>query len=276
MKRWTALVLFLALAIFRPSAAQDQENRGTDKMAHIPAGKFWMGQDNDGSDRAPLHQVHVDEFSIDATEVTVGRFVGFLNQTGDHKTGCDGFPCVKTRQEDPRSEVTLETEVYSYRPDRRDHPVVFVSWFGANAFCRAAGKRLPTEAEWEKAAQGNGLDDPYPWGGKIDRSFAVYDRPDPNSSASPTLPVGSLEKGKSRYGTYEMAGNALEWVDDGYDPECYQHHKSRKPHCGGKPGATRVLRGGSFLNTDYGLTTSKRFHDLPSNMRWSHGFRCAK
>ncbi|WP_447977432.1 formylglycine-generating enzyme family protein [Candidatus Nitrospira bockiana] len=225
-------------------------------MVLIPAGEFWMGVDGlrGLEDERPRHRVWLDVYWIDLYEVTTARYAAFLKET--------------------RRAVPLFWETVDLT-QHGDRPVIGVDWADAEAYCRWAGRRLPTEAEWEKAARGTD-ERRYPWGNHDPTpelaNFAIGAR---FSYAQTLMPVGRYEKGKSPYGVHDLAGNVWEWVQDWYGASYYEASPERNPQ-GPEHGMFKVLRGGAWSELPKYLLTFGRFK-LPPNTRNSYiGFRCAK
>jgi formylglycine-generating enzyme required for sulfatase activity len=238
-------------------------------MVHVPAGDFFMGsRDSDASadgDEKPIHSVHLDEFWMDKYEVTTEQFARFLNEEGNQEE--DGVSWVNVEDED--SDIVYQGEQYKPRNGYEDHPVTYVSWYGAQSYCQWAGKRLPTEAEWEKAARGTD-GKIWPWGNDWDDDKANSGE----AGLGHTTAVGSYPDGASPYGGMDMAGNAWEWVADQYQRDYYQAAPDRNPQ-GPSQRATRVVRGGSWALPQGLCRCAGRFELLPWVRRGDLGFRCA-
>jgi formylglycine-generating enzyme required for sulfatase activity len=243
------------------------------EMVQLPAGEFLMGgTDADrkaGDDEKPAHTVYLDAFWIDRTEVTNARYVQFLNALGGHRGSCGGHDCVETNVEEEDSHIRREAGQYLVESGFEDHPVTEVTWFGAQAYCEWAGRRLPTEAEWEKAARGaDGR--LYPWGNSMpDCGKAQY-----GDCGGRTVPVGSRPAGASPYGVLDMAGNVWEWVADWYEPAYYGSSPAQNPQ-GPDSGERKAFRGGSWGYPPTFLRTSDRARNRPSYAGFNVGFRCA-
>jgi formylglycine-generating enzyme required for sulfatase activity len=265
----------------------------SDEMVLIPAGEFTMGSPagSEGfDDERPLRRVYVSAFWIDRFEVTNQAYLRFVQATG-HRAPANRKPSV-TLWEQNRPLPGIER-----------HPVVNVSWEDAVAYCHWQGKRLPTEAEWEKAARGTD-GRRYPWGNDWDfkkansasywagrtiefASGAEWDafwiRGEGAKISQEkgvkgevlTLPVGSFPEGASPYGLLDMAGNAAEWVQDWYDPNYYRHAPLSDPP-GPSRGAIKAMRGGSWLKPAKSLRTSDRDWGTIDSRPSGTGFRCAK
>ncbi len=225
-------------------------------MVVIPEGGFAMGADGTAAleDERPQHTVWLDRFEMDRYEVTTGQYAEFL--TILHHPPPWQWENVQLAQ-------------------HRDRPVVGVSWFDADAYCRWRGKQLPTEAQWEKAARGTD-GRLFPWGNQAPAeglaNFALGARFDYSQAL---MPVQHYEAGVSPYGIYQMAGNVGEWVADWYGSNYYDTGPHRNPP-GPAVGSFRVLRGGSWSDLPKYLLTYGRFK-LPPGTRNSYtGFRCAK
>ncbi|GKS56575.1 hypothetical protein YTPLAS18_01020 [Nitrospira sp.] len=228
---------------------------GHDNMVNIPGGEFVMGS-HEHSDE-PTHKVVLDSFLIDIYETSNVRFKEFMKATGHP---------APAYWDDPRL-------------NKPTQPVVGVSWNDAAAFCKWEGKRLPTEAEWERAAKGPSGDSHYPWGHSLDPKKANY-----GQNVGHTQPVDSYPEGVSGFGVYNMAGNVFEWVSDWYEPKYYKDSPALNPQGPNKgynfanQGPVKVLRGGSWLAPETSLHTSHRFWNQPDNNSYGVGlgFRCAK
>lgn len=219
-------------------------------MVLIPAGEFLMGN---GDTRAPYnekppHTVYVDAFYMDATEVTNRQYKAFLDATGHSK---------------PRY-------WNNSRFNQPDQPVVGVTWEDAMQYAAWAGKRLPTEAEWEYAARGGLNAMQYPWGSEDAKGRACYGQP--FVSGKP-CPVGSFSP--NGYGLYDMAGNVAEWCSDWYRPDAYKDARSNNP-TGPAKTSQKVIRGGSWYEDAYYIRCSARKGLGPGTYSNAVGFRCVK
>jgi formylglycine-generating enzyme required for sulfatase activity len=242
-------------------------------MVPVPAGEFLMGSpDTDpkaNADEVPQHTVYLHAFWIDQTEVTNGRYVQFLNTLGAYRGACSGRDCVETQREDRDSHIRHQGDCYVVEPGFEDHPVIEVTWYGSDAYCAWVGARLPTEAEWEKAARG--VDGRlYPWG----KSLPQCDRAQYGDCEGATVPVGSRLAGASPYGATDMAGNVWEWVADWYDPGYYSASPSLNP-MGPPVGERKVFRGGSWGYPAAFMRTVERARNRPTYAGFNIGFRCA-
>ncbi len=235
---------------FPPFASQPAETwvRPADGMvmAYIPAGEFIMGSDEGENNERPAHTVYLDAYWIDQTEVTSTMYLACL-EAGD---------CVT-----PPERTYLDDPAYA------NHPVVYLDWDAAQNYCQQIGGRLPSEAEWEKAARGTD-GRTYPWGESIDCEKANYGR-----CVDDTTPVGSYEAGRSPYGLYDMAGNVWEWTADWYGVHVYENAPFENP-TGAESGLFRTLRGGSWLTGDWNARITDRYVDDVPILRNQIGFRC--
>jgi len=225
-------------------------------MASIPAGEFWMGVDGmlGLEDERPRHKVWLDGYTMDLYEVTTSRYARFLVATG---------------RTPPWQWEAVNLQIHG------DRPVIGVDWQDAEAYCRWAGKRLPTEAEWERASRGTD-ERLYPWGKQMPTAeLANHALGSRFSYSQALMPVGHYEKGKSPAGLYDMAGNVWEWVQDWYGAFYYERSPEKNP-TGPEQGTFKVLRGGSWSELPKYLLTYARFK-LPHDTRNAYtGFRCAR
>ena len=232
-------------------------------MILIPAGPFPMGVpkgDRDGGrDEYPRHEVMLDHYYIDIYEVTHGRYAEFVKATGHRTPENPKYP-KRTLWSDRLSDSLAE------------RPVINVDWHDADAYCRWAGKRLPTEAEWEKAARGTD-DRRFPWG-NVEPTHKHLNFNQQWQGEKTLMPVGSYEAGKSPFGAYDMAGNVWEWVADWYDPLYYEKSPAVNPK-GPDSGTYKVLRSSGWSVETPLVRLFTRVKSVPANRNDSTGFRCA-
>jgi formylglycine-generating enzyme required for sulfatase activity len=242
-------------------------------MVLIPAGEFQMGDHfNEGSsDELPVHTVYLDAFYIDKYEVTNELYAKFLNEYGRNEDE-EGHQLLDVSN--PYCLIEFVDGRYRPKAGYEKHPVVEVSWWGAMAYARFYGKRLPTEAEWEKAARGGLVGKRYPWGDEISHDMANYDGTGGRDRWDGTAPVGSFPP--NGYGLYDMAGNVWEWCADWYDENYYSRSPRRNPR-GPDSGGDRVVRGGSWLSNPNNLRAAYRNYCRdPLLTYYNVGFRCAQ
>ncbi len=265
-------IVFLLL-VFSGCASLKNSGSSFGPMVEVPAGHFPMGVviDNPNewgdTDEEPIHKVYLDTFYIDKYEVTASEFAEFLN---DHFHYAQAFI-------DTGDAVTIELKDGVYRPrDGLDHyPANRISWYGADTYCRWKGKRLPTEAEWEKAARGTD-ERTFPWGNQHpDNTLATYRRPFATHGFKAMEPVDSMPQGASPYGAHHMAGNVWEWVSDWYQDIYYENSPEKNPQ-GPDTGDHKVMRGGNWYYKAYYMRTTYRFNDPPETFKVWQGVRCAR
>ncbi len=240
------------------------KNDGT-TLFYVPTGEFAMGSENGEPNEKPVHAVYLDAFWIDPTEVTNKKYSLCV------KAGA----CIE-----PLYKSSASRASYYGNSEFDNYPVVYVDWNMANTYCEWAGRRLPTEAEWEKAARGTD-GRMYPWGNEIDGTFANFGNP-VNSpyNVGDTTEVGKYKTGASPYGAYDMAGNVAEWVRDWYSDTYYQSSPASNP-LGPDSGDVRALRGGSWNYIDFVVRSTSRGGFVPNDSdvdlgyRVDIGFRCA-
>ncbi len=261
-KGFIFLGIICLLAIFSAHnlAAVEEKKEKYPDMVLIPAGEFTMGDNTrynwsfllayniyDG----PEHTVYLDAYYIDKYEVTNKQYKKFMEETGYRMPRCWN----------------------DARFNHPDQPVVGVTWDDAVAYAKWAGKRLPTEAEWEKAARGRDKR-LWPWGNKFDKTkCTVWESQE--TGARWTTPVGKYETGASPYGCYDMAGNAWEWCADYYDPNYYSLSPVKNPS-GPAEGFQKVVRGGGVLYFGHFARCAARYRVPWYAQSPQIGFRCAK
>ena len=238
-------------------------------MVLIPAGEFEMGCQDDEckDDELPVHEVYLDALYIDKYEVTNRQYASFLNTYGND---CDEYSCYG--EEVPYGKIEQASGIWTVDSGYEDHPANYVTWYGASYYCTSLGKRLPTEAECEKASRGGLEGKKYPWGDtEPDCTYAnAY------GCLNDTTPVGSYSP--NDYGLYDMAGNVWEWARDWYDFYYYEDSPYSNP-TGPDSGSLfyRVLRGGGWNSNSAHLRSAHRDHYYPGYHYWAGvGFRCVK
>jgi len=237
-----------------PSGAEQAEapqGKPPEGMATIPAGEFIMGSNDRWDDESPEHIARTDAFYMDIYEVTNREYQEFVEATGHEK------PFHWPQGNLPKG--------------KEDHPVTYVNWHDADAYCKWQGKRLPTEEEWEKAARGPD-GNIYPWG----NVWVLTKSNNPYKGSTGTEPVGSYPEGRSPYGLHDMSGNVWEWVDSYYLP--HPGNTIPKAEYGREK---RILKGGSWFDClSYGCGLSapafNRAFFNPEVRNNSFGFRCAR
>ncbi|MBA4372836.1 MAG: hypothetical protein C0402_08215 [Thermodesulfovibrio sp.] len=318
MKRIVFIIMAIILSAFLFSCASGRNNHqapGSDaSMGVIPRGWFVMGSDSGELNERPEHEVSLDTFRLDRYEVSAGKFAEFLNANGnpDNKYFTQGtystIMVVTYTNAGEETKAALNPQKYVPRQGAEKYPANNVSWVGADSYCRWLGKRLPTEAEWEKAARGVDADSGiYPWGDSLpDPLKARYGQKLQERGLQVMVPVDSLPSGESPYGMFNMAGNVREWVADWYrqnysdfcDPGGDEYNSSAAelldidqpdpksdaaadipPNYNSKGpviGSFKVVRGGAWSDAEEPLLRSTIRYWLDPLERYVNvGFRCA-
>jgi serine/threonine-protein kinase len=257
-------------------------------LVFVPGGDFTMGSDSSSyENEKPAHTVFLDPYWIDQTEVTNSMFAAFVAQTST-QTEAERTGSSSTYNPDTaKTETTQGADwQHPFGPDSSladldEHPVVHVSWNDAQAYCEWAGGRLPTEAEWEKAARGTDART-FPWGNDFDgtrlnfadlRLNAFWGDNNYDDGFQFTAPVGSYPLGASPYGALDLVGNVWEWVNDWVDEAYYQGSPASNPG-GPDSGEYRIVRGGSWHDIEDGERASYRGWNGPGDTDITLGFRC--
>ncbi|HSN04593.1 MAG TPA: SUMF1/EgtB/PvdO family nonheme iron enzyme [Nitrospira sp.] len=257
----------------RKLAAERVKLPAYDEMVRIPAGPFTMGSDKKTDKNAylvemPQRSVYLDAYEIDKYEVTTVQYLKFVLAT-------NRSPQVDWKFDGGNFQETMVA-----------HPIMHVTWYEADEYCKWAGKRLPTEAEWEKAARGDADARIYPWGnemaglsranyGRTGLSGPVRDRPERLLLYPPIISVFKYDNSASPYGIFQMAGNVAEWVADWYDKDYYKKAPDKNPK-GPETGTQKAFRGGGWIDSTPSVRVSQRNGTDPkTSMNWM-GFRCAR
>lgn len=260
MKRLCSILLTL-FACLPAQAAERSE------MITMPAGSFMMGSDDGPEDERPAHSVSLAAFSIDRLPVSNEQFAEFLNAVGHHNRAGERL------YDFDDGDARIHQTDGRWRADRgyEHHPAVEPTWAGARDYCAWRGKRLPTEAEWERAARGSD-GRRYPWGNAApDATRAQFGK-----RFNETAPADAFPAGAAASGALGMAGNAWHWVSSAYKPYPYNAQDGREDLTAGP---VRATRGGGHDSPSTEITTTQRGRTLSRNPRSGHhniGFRCAR
>ncbi len=244
-----------------------------DEMVRIPAGPFTMGSDRKVDRNAylvelPQRQIYLDAYDIDKYEVTTVQYLKFVLATNRPP------------------QVDWKFDGGNFQDTMAAHPIMHVTWYEADEYCRWAGKRLPTEAEWEKAARGDKDARIYPWGnemagltranyGRSGLSGPVRDRPERLLLYPPIISVFKYDNSVSPYGLFQTVGNVAEWVADWYEKDYYKTAPDKNPK-GPEQGTQKAFRGGGWIDSTPSVRVSQRNGTDPkTSMNWL-GFRCAR
>ncbi len=242
----------LLLALANLALAQEDKGEVPEGMALIPGGTFMIGSNEGQNIAAPLHPVSFNAFYMDSHEVTNREYHAYCLATGSRFPEFWGMELYKSGMEFP------------------DHPVVGVSQFEASNYAEWAGKRLPTEAEWEHAARGGLENISFPYGEKADHSMARFNDPEAEKG-----PVKTGTYPPNGYGLYDMSGNVWEWVSDWFSESYYKESPAQDPG-GPSQGTFKVFRGGGW-HSGPGCVTVHIRNALPSNwLDFAGGFRCVQ
>jgi formylglycine-generating enzyme required for sulfatase activity len=251
--------LELVQGLFENEKTQTRQIDGME-MVLVPAGEFPMGSEDGSENERPVHEVYLDAFYIDKYEVSNAQYE----------------KCVKAGKCDAPADISsYSRDSYYGNPSYADYPVIYVSWYNAQDYCAWVGGRLPTEAEWEKAARGTTVR-AYPWGDGDPNCSLANSHNDATGSycVGDTSAVGSYPTGASQYGAVDMAGNVWEWVNDWYSDTYYSGSPYANPQ-GPSTGTYKVVRGGSWISDWDVLRTATRYYGGPDGRNYSFGFRCA-
>ena len=265
-------VVSVSIVLCAPVVVPERVETVPEGMALIPGGEFEMGSNNMPSEQ-PMHTVYLDAFYMDQHEATNAEYKAFVLANPEWQKA--------------RIDVRFHEGTYLEHWDGNnfpngtgDHPVTYVSWHAAMAYATWAGKRLPTEAEWERAARGGLTNQNYPWSNSIDASKANY-----NGNVGDTTAVGVYPA--NNYGLYDMAGNVWEWCLDAYQSDFYSYSPYRNPIAGATRirdimndfrdvETPRVLRGGSLFTECQSVEVSTRAESPPRYADFDLGFRCVR
>lgn len=251
------------VAPFKPDSKNEVELAPLmTQMSIIPGGFYVRGSNTGARDERPSHQVYIPSFAVDVHPVTNEQFIRFLETLGGEKD-VNNNDTIHLKD----SRIKRLSGKFIVEPGYAKHPVVGVTWYGATAYAKWVGKRLPTEAEWEVASRAGSADAVFPTGQFIERSMA-------NFFSSDTTAVMSYKE--NAFGLYDLAGNVYEWCQDWYEYNYYEHSLQESDNPKGPiQGVYRVLRGGCWKSLKDDLRCSHRHRNSPSMSNRTYGFRCA-
>jgi len=252
------------------------------KMVLIPKGSFLMGSEyQDIPSSHPVHKVHLNTYYMDEHLVTNAQFTRFLNDIEmdeNDKSSRRSWVVLRSDLDVPKQDMLWPTEIgfergkYFAYGGFESYPVMTVSWEAADRYCKWADKRLPTEAQWEKAARGGLKQEKYPWGSSLPTTGVVFDKgwldnldPPPLEPAKSGMP--------NKFGLYHMAGMLWEWCSDWFHPGYYQDSPKKDPP-GPENGVLKSMRGGAWFNPANHLRIALRNRLVPMAMDETTGFRC--
>ena len=267
------ITILLGCSTAQPQLTVPWDTHAPEGMVLIPAGEFEMGSNHQHPNERPAHTVYVDAFYMDIYETTNAQFKVFIDENPQwqkHNIKAEYHDGYYLRLWDGNN----------YPKGQANYPVIYVSWYAAMAYAKWIGKRLPTEAEWEKAARGGLVNKTYPWGDKIDDTRANYAR-----HINSPIAVGQYQP--NGYGLYDMAGNVSEWCLDEYDKNFYAQSVYKNPFSNGARDVVinnfkiikkknRVLRGGSWSDNGVFLRVTYRDWGPQEYASVFRGFRCVK
>ena len=251
------LITLIGFASCRQGDSEEPPIEST--MTKIPAGEFIMGHDQDAQ------PVNLPTYFIDPTEVTNAQFEEFILAGGYQKKDYwteKGWAFIQKQQ------ITIPKGLNRKLFNEPDQPIIGISWYEADAYCRWVGKRLPTEAEWEKAARGTD-GRLYPWGNQMDFSLVAYK----SSNLHRSVAVGSFPSGASPYGVLDMAGNVWEWTASTYTGEDYKYTLF-DPENAPEPLEFAIIKGGSWGSNRNQFRCSYRDYERKEATQFNIGFRC--
>ncbi len=244
------------------------------EMVFVKGGTFNMGNNLGPENEKPLHAVHLKKFYISKYEITNKQFCWFLNNYSSEKVKDGKYKGEKMIYDSDKNErnwgVNYKEKGWRPSPGYENYPVVYVTWYGANEYCKWAGGRLPSEAEWEYAARGGNNSKEYIYSGSNDiKNVAWYSI----NSDIETHKIGT--KSPNELGIYDMSGNVSEWCEDWFDSNYYNKSPKNNPVNLSKSNS-KVLRGGSYYNDNNSSITYTRIGDLPYKYYSNFGFRLCR